>query len=128
DSRKLHQAFQDIEEPRQLEDGLRETGHRKAAVISDQPAAGRRKLRSPKPADFDAGSERVQLARQRACVQIARCLAARQQQANAQEGRLNSEAAIGALTRMSTTCRSRTGWPAWRTDAVKATCTPSTAL
>ena len=78
---------------RQLGDRLGQAGDRQAAIILDERAARGGELRAARGRrSSTSGVERAQLARERAGVQIAGRLAARQQEAQAQEpGRLNSD-------------------------------------
>ena len=73
------------ERARHLGDRLGQAGDGEAAVVVDERAAGRRERGAAEAGHArSAGIERAQLADERAGVQIAGRLAARQQQAHAQ--------------------------------------------
>ena len=106
-SRRRDQPAARRKRSRQLGDRLRQPGDRDVAVIVHERAAGRRELRPAEAGDANGGIEGQQLARQRAGIEIAGRLAAREQEAGAQEaGRLNSAASIGVLIFTSMTRRS----------------------
>src|ERR1019366_5719739 len=97
---------------RQLRDGLRQTGDGQTAVVVDELSARRGEPRTAEARDRCRRIDRAELARQRARIQIAGRLAARQQQARRQSpGRLNSAGSIGALILMSVMRRSPSRWP-----------------
>ena len=105
---------------------LRETGHRKPAIIRQQLAAAAQKLRSATPADLARRREHPQLARERACIEIARGLAARHEDSGTsgrvqEAGRLNSAGLTGALMVNAVTRRSSTDSPRTRTVVPNAT-------
>ena len=110
-----------------LRDDLGEAGDRQPAVVDEHAPARRANSGPARPATSMSGRERAQLAGERAGVQIAGRLAARQQQAAAQDaGRLNSAGSSGAVDLHVDDRRSSTGSPPTRTLAAKAICTPST--
>ena len=83
---------------RELADRLGQAGHREAAIISNQLAAGGSKLRPAKTARTNGGIELTKFAQERAGVQVAGRLAARQHEARAQgAGRLKSGGSAGMI-------------------------------
>ena len=115
---------------RNLLDGLGQAGDGERPVVFEDCSTGRGKLRTGQAADADAGIERAQLAHERARVQIARRLAARDQKTRAQRrqepGRVNRRGSSGVLMAISLRRRFTIGLPSARTSAVNATRTPST--
>src|SRR6185436_10824359 len=108
---------------------LGEAGHGDAAVVVEELTSGCREARTTEPGNGRARSECLELARERARVQIAGRLAARQHQAKGQgDGRWKSDGLSGALMRMLVTRRSSTFLPYCETEAAKAICRPSTGL
>ena len=82
-ARPRGQAAQRAVRLRELPHDLGQAGDGDAAVIFEQGPAGRRQLGAAEAADADAGIERPKLADERTRVQIARRLAARDQQSRA---------------------------------------------
>ena len=90
----------------QLGEGFGQAGDGEIAIVVDEAAARRRELRATKAGDGNVRIDRAQLARQRAGVEIAGRLAAREEQARAQDaGRLNSAGSTGELILTSVTVR-----------------------
>ena len=103
-----------------------QAGDREVAVVVDEPAAGGRELRAAEAGDGERRIEREQLARQRAGVQVAGRLAARQQQARSRSRAFEQRGSRSMLTLTSVMRRSTDCAPIVRV-AWKAIWIPSTA-
>ena len=91
----------------------------KPAIVRNQLAAGGGELRPADAANVNRGIERAELAGQRAGVEVAGRLAARQHEARGQgAGRVNRAGSSGGLIAMTLTRRSSIGCPPRRTVAV----------
>ncbi len=96
---RANEAPERRQRARNLGDGFGEPGDRQFPIVVEQPAAGRRNLRTAEAGDGNAGIERPELADQRTRVQVAGGFAARQEEPNTQEvGRLKSDGSTGTLS------------------------------
>jgi hypothetical protein len=90
-----------------LEERFGQSGDRRAAVIIDEAAAGRREVRSTEAGDDKAGRHRLQFTGQRTGVQVSGRLTTGEQKAKAQDsGRAKSRASNVGLISSSVRRRS----------------------
>ena len=88
---------------RDLADDFEKAVDREVAVVGDLPAAGGGELRAAEAEDVDVGRERAKLAHERAGVEIARRLAAREQSDPQERGSCEQRRIDGRVDWMSVT-------------------------
>jgi len=125
-SSRVDQQPPRLEQPWDLGDRFGDAGDGEAAIIGQQFAACVCEMWSAEPGDGDVRFQSLQLAHQRAGVQVAGRFRAGEHQAKAQEGRLNRAASTGTLSLKSVIRRSIDCAPFFRAPE-KANWTPSIA-